>query len=163
METEFYSLTVNGRVRTVQAKPNTTLLSVLRDQLDLTGAKCGCGTGDCGACTVLLDGEPVRSCVVPMKKAAGRSVLTIEGLAHGTELHPIQRAFVERGAIQCGFCTPGMILTAKALLDRNPNPTENEIRAAISGNLCRCTGYVRIVEAIQYAADLLRKEADVNG
>ena len=163
METEFYSLTVNGRARTVQAKPNTTLLSVLRDQLDLTGAKCGCGTGDCGACTVLLDGEPVRSCIVPMKKAAGRSVLTIEGLARGTELHPIQRAFVERGAIQCGFCTPGMILTAKALLDRNPNPTEDEIRAAISGNLCRCTGYVRIVEAIQYAADLLRKEADVNG
>ena len=163
METEFYSLTVNGRVRTVQAKPNTTLLSVLRDQLDLTGAKCGCGTGDCGACTVLLDGEPVRSCIVPMKKAAGRSVLTIEGLARGTELHPIQRAFVECGAIQCGFCTPGMILTAKALLDRNPNPTEDEIREAISGNLCRCTGYVRIVEAIRYAADLLRKEADENG
>ncbi len=163
METEFYSLTVNGRARTVQAKPNTTLLSVLRDQLDLTGAKCGCGTGDCGACTVLLDGEPVRSCIVPMKKAAGRSVLTIEGLARGTELHPIQRAFVECGAIQCGFCTPGMIMTAKALLDRNPNPTEDEIREAISGNLCRCTGYVRIVEAIRYAADLLRKEADENG
>jgi carbon-monoxide dehydrogenase small subunit len=106
METEFYSLSVNGRARTVSAKPNTTLLSVLRDQLDLTGAKCGCGTGDCGACTVLMDGEPVRSCIIPMKKAAGHSVLTIEGLARGSQLHPIQRAFVECGAIQCGFCTP---------------------------------------------------------
>lgn len=163
METEHYSLNVNGRICIIKAKPNTTLLSVLRDQLDLTGAKCGCGTGDCGACTVLLDGEPVRACVVPMKTAAGRSVLTIEGLACGTALHPLQRAFVECGAIQCGFCTPGMIMTAKALLDRNPNPTEDEIREAISGNLCRCTGYVRIVDAIKYAADLMTKEAVKNG
>ncbi len=159
---ETYRLTVNKRVYDVPAEPNTTLLSVLRDRLDLTGAKCGCGTGDCGACTVLLDGEPVRSCIVPVKNAAGHDILTIEGLARGTTLHPIQRAFVECGAIQCGFCTPGMILTAKALLDHNPNPTEDEIRAAISGNLCRCTGYARIVEAIRYAADLLRKEAEVN-
>lgn len=160
METEYYPLTVNGRACTVPATPNATLLSVLRDQLDLTGAKCGCGTGDCGACTVLLDGEPVRACVVPMKNAAGRSVLTIEGLARGAQLHPLQCAFVECGAIQCGFCTPGMIMTAKALLDRNPDPNEDEIRAALSGNLCRCTGYARIVEAVQYAAALLRKEAD---
>ena len=162
METEFFTLTVNDRTHTVQAKPNATLLSVLRDQLDLTGAKCGCGTGDCGTCTVIMDGEPVRACIIPMKTAAGHSVFTIESLARGAELHPIQRAFVECGAIQCGFCTPGMIMTAKALLDRNPSPAENEIRAAISGNLCRCTGYARIVEAIQYAADLLKKEAAAN-
>jgi carbon-monoxide dehydrogenase small subunit len=163
LETELYSLNVNGRICTIEAKPNTTLLSVLRDQLDLTGAKCGCGTGDCGACTVLLDGEPVRACVISMKTAAGCSVLTIEGLARGTALHPLQRAFVECGAIQCGFCTPGMIMTAKALLDHNPNPSEDEIREAISVNLCRCTGYVRIVEAIKYAAELLTKEALENG
>lgn len=157
---ETFRLTVNNRIFEVQAKPNTTLLSVLRDQLDLTGAKCGCGTGDCGACTVLLDGEAVRSCIVPVKNAVGKQITTIEGLARGSELHPIQRAFVECGAIQCGFCTPGMILAAKALLDHNPNPTEDEIRAAIRFNLCRCTGYARIVEAVQFAAELLRKEAE---
>ena len=157
---ERYRLTVNDRAYDVSAEPNTTLLAVLREELDLTGAKCGCGTGDCGACTVLLDGEAVRACIVPMKRAAGRSILTIEGLARGAELHPIQRAFVERGAVQCGFCTPGMILSAKALLDHNPSPTESEIRTAIEGNLCRCTGYARIVDAILYAAELLRKEAE---
>ena len=156
---ETFRLSVNNRIFEVHAKPNATLLSVLRDQLDLTGAKCGCGTGDCGACTVLLDGEAVRSCIVPIKDAAGKQITTIEGLARGSELHPIQRAFVERGAIQCGFCTPGMILAAKALLDHNPNPTEDEIRAAIRFNLCRCTGYARIVEAVLYAAELLQKEA----
>ena len=157
---ETFRLSVNNRIFEVQAKPNATLLSVLRDQLDLTGAKCGCGTGDCGAYTVLLDGEAVRSCIVPIKDAAGKQITTIEGLARGSELHPIQRAFVERGAIQCGFCTPGMILAAKALLDHNPNPTEDEIRAALRFNLCRCTGYARIVEAVQFAAELLRKEAE---
>ncbi|MPM81310.1 Nicotinate dehydrogenase subunit A [bioreactor metagenome] len=157
---EVFRLTVNNRIFEVQARPNATLLSVLRDQLDLTGAKCGCGTGDCGACTVLLDGEAVRSCIVPVKNAVGKRITTIEGLARGSELHPIQRAFVECGAIQCGFCTPGMILAAKALLDHNPNPTEDEIRAAIRFNLCRCTGYARIVEAVQFAAELLRKEAE---
>ncbi len=157
---ETFRLSVNNRIFEVQAKPNATLLSVLRDQLDLTGAKCGCGTGDCGACTVLLDGEAVRSCIVPVKNAVGKQITTIEGLARGSELHPIQRAFVECGAIQCGFCTPGMILAAKALLDHNPNPTEDEIRAAIRFNLCRCTGYARIVEAVLYAAELLRKEAE---
>lgn len=157
---EVFRLTVNNRIFEVQAKPNATLLSVLRDQLDLTGAKCGCGTGDCGACTVLLDGQAVRSCIVPVKDAVGKQITTIEGLARGSELHPIQRAFVERGAIQCGFCTPGMILAAKALLDHTPNPTEDEIRAAIRFNLCRCTGYARIVEAVLYAAELLQKEAE---
>lgn len=157
---ETFRLTVNNRIFEVQARPNATLLSILRDQLDLTGAKCGCGTGDCGACTVLLDGEAVRSCIVPVRDAVGKQITTIEGLARGSELHPIQRAFVECGAIQCGFCTPGMILAAKALLDHNPNPTEDEIRAAIRFNLCRCTGYARIVEAVQFAAELLRKEAE---
>ena len=157
---ETFRLTVNNRIFEVQARPNATLLSILRDQLDLTGAKCGCGTGDCGACTVLLDGEAVRSCIVPVRDAVGKQITTIEGLARGSELHPIQRAFVERGAIQCGFCTPGMILAAKALLDHNPNPTEDEIRAALRFNLCRCTGYARIVEAVQFAAELLRKEAE---
>lgn len=157
---EVFRLTVNNRIFEVQAKPNATLLSVLRDQLDLTGAKCGCGTGDCGACTVLLDGQAVRSCIVPVKNAVGKQIITIEGLARGSELHPIQRAFVERGAIQCGFCTPGMILAAKALLDHTPNPTEDEIRAALRFNLCRCTGYARIVEAVLYAAELLQKEAE---
>jgi carbon-monoxide dehydrogenase small subunit len=157
---ETFRLSVNNRIFEVQAKPNATLLSVLRDQLDLTGAKCGCGTGDCGACTVLLDGEAVRSCIVPVKNAVGKQITTIEGLARGSELHPIQRAFVECGAIQCGFCTPGMILAAKALLDHNPNPTEDEIRAALRFNLCRCTGYARIVEAVLYAAELLREEAE---
>lgn len=157
---ETYRLIVNNRIFEVQAKPNATLLSVLREQLDLTGAKCGCGTGDCGACTVLIDGEAVRSCVVPVKNAVGKRIVTIEGLARGSELHPIQRAFVERGAIQCGFCTPGMILAAKALLDRNLNPTEGEIREAIRPNLCRCTGYARIVDAVLYAAELLREEAN---
>ena len=157
---ETFRLTVNNRIFEVQARPNATLLSILRDQLDLTGAKCGCGTGDCGACTVLLDGEAVRSCIVPVRDAVGKQITTIEGLARGSELHPIQRAFVECGAIKCGFCTPGMILAAKALLDHNPNPTEDEIRAALRFNLCRCTGYARIVEAVQFAAELLRKEAE---
>lgn len=157
---ELFMLTINGRERTVLAAPNETLLTVLREKLDLTGAKCGCGTGDCGACTVLLDGEAVRACIVPIKNAAGHTVLTIEGLARGNALHPIQKAFVDCGAIQCGFCTPGMILAAKALLDRNPSPTEDEIRSALSGNLCRCTGYARIVEAVLSAARLLREEKE---
>ncbi len=157
---ELFTLTINGRKRTVLAAPNETLLAVLREKLGLTGAKCGCGTGDCGACTVLLDGAAARACIVPIKNAAGHTVLTIEGLARGNALHPIQKAFVDCGAIQCGFCTPGMILATKALLDRNPSPTEDEIRSALSGNLCRCTGYARIVEAVFSAARLLRAEKE---
>ncbi len=154
---ESYRLRVNGRETNVLAEPNDTLLSVLRGQLQLTGAKCGCGTGDCGACTVIVNGEAVRACVVPMRQAAGAAVETIEGLSHGGRLHPIQQAFVECGAIQCGFCTPGMIMAAKALLMRHPDPDEAAIRAAIAPNLCRCTGYVRIVEAIERAAALMRE------
>jgi aerobic carbon-monoxide dehydrogenase small subunit len=149
-------ITVNGEVVESAVEPNATLTQFLRGDLELTGTKHGCGLGDCGACTVLLDGKPVNSCLVLAIQANGRDVLTIEGLAENGVLHPIQQAFVDHGAIQCGFCTPGMILSAKALLDDNPNPTEAEIRTAISGNLCRCTGYQKIVEAIQLAAQTIR-------
>ncbi len=145
-------LTVNGEPVEAAVEPNQTLLQLLREELNLTGAKHGCGLGDCGACTVILDGKPVNSCLVLALQAHGREVLTIEGLAENGKLHPIQEAFVDHGAIQCGFCTPGMILSAKALLEKNPKPTETEVRTAISGNLCRCTGYQKIVEAVLDAA-----------
>jgi len=140
---------VNGADYELAVKPNNTLLDLLRDQLGLTGAKKGCGLGDCGACTVLLNGKAVNSCLVLAVEADGQSVMTIEGLVQGEELHPIQRAFVEKGAIQCGFCTPGMILRTKSLLDENPKPTEEEIKKALTGNLCRCTGYTKILESIE--------------
>ena len=143
------TMILNGEKVTVDVKPSATLVEVLRDQLELTGTKVACGEGECGACTVLLDGQPVNSCLVLALKAQGREVLTVEGLAPLGELHPLQKAFVEHGAVQCGYCTPGMLMSAKSLLDRNPNPTEEEIRLAISGNLCRCTGYAKIVEAIK--------------
>ena len=142
------SLKVNGQAHTAMVEPNDTLLDFLRDHLGLTGAKEACDTGGCGACTVLMDGRPVYSCLVLALDCQGKEVLTIEGLAAGDELHPLQQAFVDHGAIQCGFCTPGMVLTAKALLDENPAPTEQEVRQAIAGNICRCTGYDKIVEAI---------------
>ncbi len=150
-------LTVNGESVEAAVEPNRTLVQVLREDLGLTGTKHGCGLGDCGACTVILNGKPVNSCLVLAVQAAGCEVLTIEGLADNGELHPIQQAFVDNGAIQCGFCTPGMILSAKALLDANPRPTEPEIRTAISGNLCRCTGYQKIVLAIQEAAKAIEE------
>lgn len=146
------TLTVNGEPVEAAVDTNRTLLQFLREDLHLTGAKHGCGLGDCGACTVIMDGKAVNSCLVLAVQADGREILTIEGLERDGELHPIQKAFVEQGAIQCGFCTPGMILSAKALLEENPLPTEKEIRTAISGNLCRCTGYQKIVEAIDAAA-----------
>jgi carbon-monoxide dehydrogenase small subunit len=149
-------LKVNGNDVEAMVRPNSTLLDLLRDELGLTGAKQGCGEGDCGACTVLLDGAPVASCLVLALQAAGREVLTVEGLADKDRLHPIQQAFVEVGGVQCGFCTPGMLLTAKSLLDANPDPSERQIREAIAGNLCRCTGYQKIVEAISAAAAELR-------
>ncbi len=141
-------LDVNGEIREVMASPHWTLLYVLREELGLTGSKSSCGTGECGACTVLVNGKAVASCLVLAAQAEGKKIVTIEGLSDGTKLHPLQEAFVKYGAIQCGFCTPGMILSAKALLDENPNPTEEEVREAIAGNLCRCTGYVKPVEAI---------------
>ena len=150
-------LTVNGEAHEVLVKPNSTLLDVLRDQLDLTGTKKGCDSGDCGACTIIMDGKPINACLVLAMKAHGRDILTIEGLAEGGKLHPTQEAFIEKGAIQCGFCTPGMLLSAKALLDRKPNPTVEEIKTSIAGNLCRCTGYIKIIEAIQAAAQKMAK------
>jgi aerobic carbon-monoxide dehydrogenase small subunit len=146
------TLTVNGTSYEVAIEPQQSLLQLLREELHLTGTKEGCSEGECGACTVLLDGKTVDSCLIFALEAQGRDVMTIEGLAQGDQLHPVQKAFAEYGAVQCGFCTPGMILAAKALLDSNPHPTEMEIRQGISGNLCRCTGYVKIVEAIQAAA-----------
>lgn len=146
-------LTINGKVHELSVEPNQTLSEVLRDQLRLTGTKVGCGTGDCGACTVIMDEKPVTSCLVLAVQANGRDILTVEGLADEGDLHPIQAAFLEKGAVQCGFCTPGMLLSAKALLDHSPRPTVEEIKVAISGNLCRCTGYVKIIEAIKWASE----------
>ena len=142
------TLRVNDHEYDLVIPVNRTLTQVLRENLKLTGTKHGCSVGDCGSCTVLMDGQPVNSCLVLAVEAEGREIRTIEGLAEGGKLHPVQQAFVDKGGIQCGFCSPGMILTAKAMLDKNPSPTETEIREAISGNLCRCTGYQKIVEAI---------------
>jgi carbon-monoxide dehydrogenase small subunit len=153
------SLTVNGQKHEVAIEPRQSLLQVLREELHLTGTKEGCSEGECGACTVILDGKTVDSCLIFGLEAQGRDVLTIEGLATSDALHPVQQAFADFGGVQCGFCTPGMILAAKALLENNPNPTDEEIRWGIAGNLCRCTGYVKIVEAIQAAAQRLRTSA----
>jgi carbon-monoxide dehydrogenase small subunit len=150
--------TVNGDPCEFLCDPGATLLEALREELGLTGSKEGCGSGDCGACTVVLDGEMVCSCLVMAGEAQGRQVATIEGVAEGSELHPVQRKFLELGALQCGFCTPGFIVAAKALLDRKPDPTETEIRYWLAGNLCRCTGYDKIVRAVQDAAAELRQE-----
>ncbi len=146
------TLVVNDQEYELMAAPNRTLSQVLREDLGLTGTKQGCQVGDCGSCTVLLDGQPVNSCLVLAVQVSGRRVDTIEGVADGNRLHPIQEAMVEHGAIQCGFCTPGMILSAKSLLERNPSPSTGEIRQALSGNLCRCTGYQKIVEAVADAS-----------
>jgi len=139
---------VNGEEAMGWVEPRKTLLDFIRDDLNLTGTKKGCDLGNCGSCTVLMDGKPINSCLVLAVEAEGREILTIEGLSEGSKLHPIQEAFIQHGAVQCGYCTPGMILSAKALLDENPRPSEEEVRIAISGNLCRCTGYKRIVGAI---------------
>lgn len=147
------SLRVNGRDYTVTVAPNARLLDVLRDELLLIGTKEGCAIGECGACTVIMDGKAVNSCLVLAASAAGKEITTIEGLEQGGRLHPLQEAFMQHNALQCGFCTPGMIMSAKALLDQNPHPTRAEIKAAIAGNLCRCTGYEQIVDAIEEAAE----------
>jgi len=155
--------TLNGKSISVQAPGEISLLSLLRDHLQLTGTKCGCSIGECGACTVLLDGNAVTSCLVMAGQVNGRSVMTVEGLAaEDGSLSPLQRAFIEHYAVQCGFCTPGMLMSATALLKRNPDPSEEEIRRAMSGNLCRCTGYDAIVDAISAAAKELRAALDGN-
>ncbi len=157
MERKISNFIVNGRAYVTLIGNNTTLVEVLRDQLHLTGTKFSCGVGECGACTVLVDGKPVLSCSTLAITVEEKPILTIEGLAEGNRLHPIQQAFIDCGALQCGYCTPGMILTAKALLDENINPTREEIKKALAGNLCRCTGYVKIVDAVLTAAEMLRK------
>lgn len=152
------STTVNGDPQQFLCDPDTTLLDALREEMDLTGSKEGCGSGDCGACTVMLDGRMVCSCLVLAPEAEGRQVGTIEGVAEGSRLHPVQQKFLEHGALQCGFCTPGFIVAAKALLDREPDPSETEVRYWLAGNLCRCTGYDKIVRAVMDAAAELRQE-----
>jgi carbon-monoxide dehydrogenase small subunit len=147
---KFIKLMINGKEVEAAVEANQTLADFLRYNLELTGTKKGCETGDCGSCTVIMDGKPVNSCLVLAVQANNRTIETIEGMETDTGLHSLQQAFVEKGAIQCGFCSPGMLLSGKNLLDKNPNPDESEIRKAISGNLCRCTGYQKIVEAIQY-------------
>lgn len=149
--------TINGDAITFHCEANETLLDSLRDRVGLTGAKEGCGTGDCGACSVLLDGEIVCACLVLGAEAQGRTVDTVEGLNEGSSLHPLQQKFIEHAALQCGVCTPGFLMAAKALLDKNPSPTESEIRYALAGNLCRCTGYDKIVRAVQDAAKVMKR------
>ncbi len=152
------TLRVNGEDYPLEIAPHRTLLDVLRNELDLTGSKEGCGTGDCGCCTVLVDGTPVNSCLMLAIQAEGREVVTVEGIAPDGGLHPLQEKFVEYGAVQCGFCIPGFIVAAKAFLDDHPNPTKEEIRVALAGNLCRCTGYTKIVEAVAAAAQAQRAD-----
>jgi len=156
-------LIVNDVPYELETRPERRLLDVLRDDLRLTGTKEGCSEGECGACTVLLDGKPIDSCLVLVGQVDGCRITTIEGLSKGGQLHPLQEAFIKAGAIQCGYCTPGMILAAKALLDENPNPTPEEIRRGISGNLCRCTGYQKIVEAVQLAAKAMQGQISEGG
>lgn len=154
---QLLEFTVNGREVSLAVSPLEMLADVLREQLQLLGTKKGCGQGECGACTVIMDGMAVNSCMIPAMRAAKASVVTIEGLEEAGRLHPIQQAFIDAGAVQCGFCTPGMILSTKALLDKNANPSKEEIRTALAGNICRCTGYVKIEEAVELAAEAIRR------
>jgi aerobic-type carbon monoxide dehydrogenase small subunit (CoxS/CutS family) len=157
---QLIQLTVNGELHPFAAPVQKTLLEALREELQLTGTKHGCEVGECGTCTVLIDGEPVLSCLTLALEAQGHDVTTVEGLEQNGTLHPVQIAFAERGAAQCGYCTPGMLVAAKALLDRNPTPSPDEIKEALSGNLCRCTGYLKIIEAVELAATRM---ASANG
>jgi len=158
MSKRLVTATVNGDAVEFLCDPADSLLDALRGELGLTGSKEGCGSGDCGACTVVLDGQMVCSCLVFAAEAEGRQIATIEGVAEGSQLHPVQRQFLEKGALQCGFCTPGFIVAAKALLDHNPSPTEHDVRYWLAGNLCRCTGYDKIVRAVMDAAAEMRQE-----
>ncbi|HKJ98013.1 MAG TPA: (2Fe-2S)-binding protein [Desulfotignum sp.] len=152
MHTTDITLTINEQTHTLAVKPNDTLLEVVRDYLDLTGSKEGCGEGVCGSCTVLLDGHPVRACLTLALEADGSDVTTVEGLADGDTLSVLQQSFIDHGAVQCGFCTPGMLMSARALLNDNPSPDREAVRKSLSGNICRCTGYAKIVDAVEHAA-----------
>jgi aerobic-type carbon monoxide dehydrogenase small subunit (CoxS/CutS family) len=158
MSKEKIQMEVNGKIVTVEVEPSDLLVDVLRENLGLTGTKAGCREGECGACSVILNGKVVTSCLIPALKADGGKITTIEGLEKDGELHPLQKAFVEMGAIQCGFCTPGMLLSAKNLLDQNPHPTLEEVKTAISGVLCRCTGYQKIIHAIHAVGETIRNQ-----
>ena len=158
MKKQRIKFTLNGHSQELSVQPWRTLLEVNRDDLKLTGTKEGCGEGECGSCTVIMEGKTVNSCLIPALEADNKEITTIEGLADGDNLHPIQEAFVNHSGMQCGFCTPGMIMSAKALLDSNPNPSESEIREGIAGNFCRCTGYTKIVESINAAAEAMKGE-----
>ncbi len=159
MSTHKINVKINGGLEQVEVPSNMTLLSMLREKLAMTGTKNGCAAGECGACTILMNGEPVNSCMVLAVEADGAELVTVEGLVHEGELDIIQKAIIDKGGVQCGFCTPGILISAKALLSRNPDPSEAEIREALVGNLCRCTGYVRIIEAVQAAAGLQKEAA----
>ncbi len=159
MSTHKITVKINGGLEQVEVPSNMTLLSMLRERLAMTGTKNGCAAGECGACTILMNGEPVNSCMVLAVEADGAELVTVEGLAKEGELDVIQKTIINKGGVQCGFCTPGILISAKALLSRNPNPSEAEIREALVGNLCRCTGYVRIIEAVQAAAELQKEAA----
>lgn len=151
-------ITINGEKMELEVDPQITLVDLLREKLYLTGTKKGCGKGECGACTVIMNGKAINSCLVPVLKAMDAEIETIEGLPKDGKLHPLQETFVDKGAVQCGFCTPGMIMSAKALLDTNDTPSSDEIREALGGNVCRCTGYVKIEDAVNAAAEILREE-----
>jgi carbon-monoxide dehydrogenase small subunit len=157
MKKEIATFKINGRSYEAIITPNMTLSELIREKLDLTGTKYACGVGECGACTVLVDGKPTLSCSTLAIAVRNKDILTIEGLAKGTELHPIQQAFIDTGAMQCGFCSPGMIMMSKALLEENPKPTREEVKEGLGGNLCRCTGYVKIIDAVMAAAETMRK------
>lgn len=159
MEKMSINFTLNGDAVEVSCEPDKMLVDLLREELTLTGTKIGCREGECGACTVIMDGVAVNSCLIPAAKAMGKKIQTIEGVANGDTLHPLQTAFIEKGAVQCGFCTPGVIMSAKALLDKNLTPSADEVREAIGGNVCRCTGYVKIEEAINHAAGVMCESA----
>ena len=156
MEKREIKFTLNGEPCEVAVKPWRTLLEMLREDLHLTGAKEGCGEGECGSCTVIMGGKTVNSCLVPAMEADNHEIITIEGLANGEHLHPIQKAFVDKAGMQCGFCTPGMIMSTKVLLEKTPNPSEEEIREGIAGNFCRCTGYTKIIESIQAVSETMK-------
>ncbi|OQA09192.1 MAG: Nicotinate dehydrogenase subunit A [Firmicutes bacterium ADurb.Bin373] len=158
MNLKILKFTLNGEPIEITVSPDDMLVDVLRDKLELTGTKKGCGKGECGACTVIINGEAVNSCLVPAMKTMGANVETIEGIGSPEKFHPVQEAFMDLGAIQCGFCTPGMIMSAKALLDKTTSPTSKEIKRSLSGNICRCTGYVKIEEAVQAAAEKMREK-----
>lgn len=160
MKTVTIEFTLNGAKKKVTVPSNMTLVHMLRDELGLTGTKIGCDKGECGACTVLINGRSINSCLVLAAQVDGREVTTIEGMEKNGRVHPIQEAFIEEGAVQCGYCIPGMVMSAKALLDKNPGPTDEEIKVGISGNLCRCTGYTKIINAVRAAAEKLKKAKD---